>query len=131
MVAHPHRYFYWPRMLESVSHFIKGCSLCAVSKPRNRNLGLYTPLLVPSQSWESISMDFVGGLPLSKKCHDYLYVVVDRFKKMCIFVQCKKKITVEQTAQLFFKNVCVHFGFPTSIVSDRDSHFVGNFWSIL
>lgn len=25
----------------------------------------------------------------------------------------------------------MHFGFPTSIVSDRDSHFVGNFCSIL
>lgn len=25
----------------------------------------------------------------------------------------------------------MHFGLPTSIVSDRDSHFVGNFWSSL
>ena len=47
-------------MLESVSCFIKGCSLCAVSKPSNSKLGLYTPLLVPSRPWESISMDFVG-----------------------------------------------------------------------
>ena len=118
-------------MLESVSCFIRGCSLCAVSKPSNRKLGLYTPLPVPSRPWESVSMDFVGGLPLSRKGHDYLYVVVDRFNKMCILMPCKKQITVEQTTQLFFQNVWVHFGLPTSIVSDHDSQFVGNFWSNL
>ena len=80
-------------MLESVSHFIKVCSLCAVNKPRNRKLGLYTPLPVPSHPWESISMDFVGGLPLSKIGHDYFYVVVDRFIKMCILIPCKNKVT--------------------------------------
>ena len=82
-------------MLESVSHFIKGCSLCAISKPSNRKLRLYTPLLTPSRPWESVSMDFVGGLPLSKRGHDYLYVVVDRFKKMSILMPYKKKITAE------------------------------------
>ena len=74
-------------------------------------------------------MDFVGGLPLSKRDHDYLYVVVDRFSKMCILMPCKRQFTAEQTTQLFFHNVWVHFGLPTSTVSDQDSHFVGNFWS--
>ena len=55
------RYFYWPRMIDSVSRFIRGCSLCEISKSSNRKLGFYTPLLVPSHPWESISMDFVGG----------------------------------------------------------------------
>ncbi len=121
------RYFYWPHMFESLSRFIRGCSLCAVSKPSNRKLGLYTPLPVPSRPWESVSMDFVGGFPLSWKGHDYLYVFVDRFNKMCILMPCKKKITTEQTTQLFFKFVWAHFGFPTSIVSDCDSRLVGNF----
>ena len=73
-------------------------------------------------------MDFVGGIPLSRKGHDYLYVVVDRFSKMCILTPCKNKITVEKITHLFFQNISVHFYLPTSIVSDQDSHFVGNFW---
>ena len=76
-------------------------------------------------------MDFVGGLPKSRKHHDYLYVVVDRFSKMCMLMPCKKTITVEQTAELFFHHVWIHFGLPTSIISGRDSRFVGNFWSNL
>ena len=95
--------------------------MCATNKPSNRKLGLYTPLPVPSHPWESVSMDFVGGLPMSRKGHDYLYVVVDPFSKMCILMPCKKQVTVELTAHLYFQNVWVHFGLPTSIVSDRDS----------
>ena len=48
IVENLQRYFNWPHMLESVSHFIRGCSLCAASKPSNRKIGLYTPLPVPS-----------------------------------------------------------------------------------
>ena len=94
-VTHLQRYCYLPHMKESVSCFVRGCSLCATSKPRNRKLGLYTPLPVPSHPWESISMDFVGGLPMSMKGHDYLYVVVDMFRKMCILMPCKKTIIAE------------------------------------
>jgi hypothetical protein len=66
IVANLQRYCYWPKMNESVSRYVRGCSLRATSKPSNQKLGLYTPLPVPSLPWESISMDFVGGLPMSR-----------------------------------------------------------------
>ena len=47
---------------------------------------------------------------------------------MCILMPCKNRVTVEQTTQMFFQNVWVHFGLPKSIISDRDSRFVGIFW---
>ena len=72
--------------------------MCAKIKPSNRKLGLYTPLQFPSHLWESVSMDFVWGLPKSRKGHDYLYVIVDRFSKMCILIPCNKQIIAEQTA---------------------------------
>jgi hypothetical protein len=104
--------------------------MCSTCKPTNKKLGLYSPLLIPSHPWESISMDFVGGLPMTKGGHDYLYVV-NRFSKMCISMPCKKKITTEQIANLFFQHVWVHFGLPTSIVSDRNTRFLGDFWTSL
>ena len=104
--------------------------MCAISKPSNRKLRLYTPLPIPSRPWESVSMDFVGGLPMSRKGHDYLYVVDDRFNKMCVLTPCKKQVTAEKRTQMF-ENVWVPFLLPTSILFDRDSRFVGKFWSRL
>ena len=105
-------------MNETVSKYIKGCVTCALDKPSNKKLGLYMPLLVPSQPWESISMDFMGGLPMSRVGHDYLYDVVDEFSKMCILTPYMKHVTTEHTSHMFFTNVWVHFGLPTSIILD-------------
>jgi len=60
-IAHLQMYCYWPKMNETISKNIKGCVMCAKSKPSNRKLGLYKPLSIPSQPWESISMECVGG----------------------------------------------------------------------
>jgi len=69
--------------------------MCATSKPSNKKFGLYTPLPFPSCSWESISMDFVGGLPMSNEGHDDIYFVVDCFRKMCVLMPCKKQGNAE------------------------------------
>jgi hypothetical protein len=77
-------------MKEIVTKYVKGCVMCSTCKLADRKLRLYSPLPVPSHPWESISMYFVGGLPMSKRGHDYFYVVVDRFNKMRILIPCKK-----------------------------------------
>jgi len=118
-LCHVQRFCFWPHMKNIVTRYVKGCVMCSVLKPSNRKLGLYTPFPIYSRPWESMSMDFIGGLPLSRKSHDYLYVGVDCFSKMCILMPCKKQITAEQTAYLFFQHVWVHFGLPTSIVLSR------------
>jgi hypothetical protein len=92
---------------------------------------MYTPLPTPDKPWESISMDYMSGLPSTKRGNDYVFVVVDRFSKMVILAACKKNITTEATAKIFFEHVWVHFGIPQTIVSDRDSWFLNTFWSSL
>ena len=57
-------------MDETVSKYVKVCVMCATSNPSNKKLVLYTPLPVPSRPWESLPMDFMGGLPMSRKGHD-------------------------------------------------------------
>jgi hypothetical protein len=118
-------------MNETLSKYVKGCVMCVTSKPSNRKLVLYTPLPVPSQPCESVSIYFVWGLSMSRIGHDYLYVVVDRFNKMCILIPSKKQVTSKMTTQIFFANVWVPFGLPTSIISYQDSQWFRNFCSHL
>jgi hypothetical protein len=48
-------------------------------------------------------MDYMPGLSSTKWGDDCVFVVVDHFSKMAILVSCKKNITVEATAKLFFE----------------------------
>jgi hypothetical protein len=114
-MAHLQRFCYWAQMKAIVTKYVKGCVMCSTCKSTNRKPGLYSPFPVPSHPWESISMDFVGGLPMTKGGHEYLYVVVDRFNKMCILMPCKKQITAEKTANLFFSMFGFTLGYPHTL----------------
>jgi hypothetical protein len=72
-------------------------------------------------------MDFVGGFLTTRKGHDYLFVVVDRFRKMCIIMPCKNIIKGQEATNMLLKQVWVHFGIPRSTDSDRDTKFLSAF----
>jgi hypothetical protein len=60
-------------------------------------------------------MDFVGGLPTTREGRGYLFVVVDRFNKMCILMPCKNTIIGQDATNKFFEHVWVHFRLPRSV----------------
>jgi hypothetical protein len=97
------KHFYWSNLRQDVEKYIKSCTACTIAKQTIKKQGLYTLLPTPSRPWESISMDYMSGLPSTKHDNDCVFVFVDTFSKMSIMMAYKKNITTEATAKLFFE----------------------------
>ncbi len=122
------RNFWWPKMHEEITKFVNSCDQCARNKVnRHKRYDLLRPLEIPDRPWKSIEIDFLCGLPESKK-YTVIMVVVDRFSKMIHLIPFKEIPNAEETAKAFIKHIFRLHGLPEEIFTDRGSQFTSALW---
>ena len=76
-------------------------------------------------------MDFITGLPKSKKKNDSIFVVIDKLSNLAHFIPVKSTYKAMNIVDIFLKEIIILHWIPKVIISDRDVKFTGNFWRSL
>ncbi|WVZ70302.1 hypothetical protein U9M48_018978 [Paspalum notatum var. saurae] len=119
-------------MKADVANHVAQCDVCQqVKADHQKPAGLLQPLPIPTWKWDEVGMDFVTGLPKTKKGHDAIWVIVDRLTKTAHFIPVKTTYGGAKLAQLYIENVVRLHGVPSRIVSDRGTQFTSKFWKSL
>jgi hypothetical protein len=120
------RTYWWPTIKTDVTAYVKGCLECQKNKiicqPGHISL---SPLPVPEQPWQEISIDMIGPLPKSDN-HDSILVIVDRFSKMIHLIPTTTSLSSTELAEIY-KKEWRHHGILRRIISDRGPQFASKF----
>jgi hypothetical protein len=76
-------------------------------------------------------MDFIVGLPHTSRGYNSIWVIVDRLTKSAHFISVSITYRVRQYAKLYMSHIIRYHGIPKTIISDRGSIFVAQFWEQL
>ena len=121
--------YWWPGMSLFVCLFVAGCTLCQQMKV---NTHPTAPALSPLPSsctrpFQQLSVNLVMDLPLSHSFDSLLVVVDHGLSKGVILTPCNKTINTKRVAELFFKNVFLHFGLHDYLILDWGPQFASAF----
>jgi hypothetical protein len=128
------RQYYWPELGRDVQNYVSTCAVCQRCKaPRHSTYGQLSPLPVPQDIFEEVTLDFITGLPPAKNdggcVFDAILVIVDRLSKMALYIPALKTWDAKDFAESYFKHVVLKYGIQKGIVSDRGSIFTSAFWA--
>jgi hypothetical protein len=82
------------------------CQNCEQVKAEHQHpVGLLQPLQVPEWKWETISLDFITGLPKTQKQNDSIMVVIDKLNKSAHFIPLKSSFKAINIVEIFMKEI--------------------------
>lgn len=114
--------YYWPGMFRDAKKYILKCDSCLRYKSSQQARAGQMYASDNPAPWQTVSSDFIGPLPRSKKGYNYLLVFQDRFTK---WIECQpvRKATTAIVCQAFKERVLCRFGCPKKIITDNGPQF--------
>nr|KYP43124.1 Retrotransposable element Tf2 [Cajanus cajan] len=124
--------FWWSGMKREIAEYVAACLTCQKAKVEHQKpSGLMQRIEIPKWKWDSITIDFVVGLPRSARNSDAIWVIVDRLTKCAHFSPVNIKWSLEKLTQTYVREIVRLHGVPSSIIFDRDPRFTSRFWQSL
>jgi hypothetical protein len=80
------------------------------------------PQEVPEGPWQTIGIDLIGPLPVSKG-KDAILNIVDHYTKQIHLFPVTTQLTADGVASIYFEQVFLLHGIPKNIISDRGPQF--------
>lgn len=118
--------YWWPSIRRDVNHYVEGCTICQKTKPNCIINELLHPNKAPSQSWETITINFIIPLPKSLG-YNAICTIIDQLSKSVILIPTHKDIATTGTARIFHDHVFQRYSIPQKIISDWGQQFVSGF----
>jgi len=116
-------------MKRGIAEFVAKCPNCQQVKVEyQKPSGLAQNIELPEWKWEMINMDFITGLPRSRRQHDSIWVIVNKISKSAHFLPVKTTHSTEDYAKLYLQKVVRLHGVSVSIISDKGTQFTAQFW---
>ena len=93
-------------MKRDISEFVTKCFVCQRVRAEDQvPSGLLQPIIILEWKWDRITMDFVVGLPLTRRKHDSVWVIVDRLTKSAHFLLVRTDYSLDKLAELYIKEI--------------------------
>ncbi|WMV18906.1 hypothetical protein MTR67_012291 [Solanum verrucosum] len=90
--------YWWNGMKKAIAEFVAKCLYSQQVKFEHQKWGgLSQDIDISTWEWENLNMDFIVGLPRTRRQHDSIWVIVDRMMKSAHFIHIDGQ--VERTIQ--------------------------------
>lgn len=76
-------------------------------------------------------LDFITGLPKTKKQNDSIMVVLEKLSKFTHFIPLQSTYKAIYIDTIFMKEIFRLHGLPKVVIFDRDVKFTSTFWKAL
>ncbi|KAH0730003.1 hypothetical protein KY289_001191 [Solanum tuberosum] len=114
---------------DGVLRFVAKCLNCQQVKVEHQRPGsLSQDIGNPTWNWDDVNMDFIVGLPRTRRQHDSIWVVIDQMTKSAHLIPVKVYFPMEDYAKLYIREIVKLHGVSLSIIFDRVIQFTSHFW---
>ena len=127
------RQFWWPSIATHIKNYVQSCYKCQSDKPdRRRKRPPLTFIEAPDSCWKTMGVDLIVDLtPTVPNQYNAIVVVCCHLSKMVRLIPTHTTLTTEGFVDIFFKEVCPHYGMLSKIVSDRGPQWHSMFFRAL